>query len=26
VGQEVVYEAPGGNFRYEVVSFEPHTG
>jgi transcription elongation factor GreA len=26
VGQEVVYEAPGGSFRYEVVSFEPHTG
>jgi len=26
VGQEVVYEAPGGNFRYEVVSFAPHTG
>jgi transcription elongation factor GreA len=26
VGQEVVYEAPGGSFRYAVVSFEPHTG
>ncbi len=26
VGQEVVYEAPGGSFRYEVVSFEPHAG
>jgi len=25
-GQEVVYDAPGGSFRYEVVSFEPHTG
>jgi transcription elongation factor GreA len=25
-GQEVVYEAPGGNFRYVVVGFEPHTG
>ncbi|MEX2101391.1 MAG: GreA/GreB family elongation factor [Actinomycetota bacterium] len=26
VDQEVVYEAPGGNFRYVVVGFEPHTG
>jgi transcription elongation factor GreA len=26
VGQEVLYEAPGGSFRYEVVSFEPHAG
>jgi transcription elongation factor GreA len=26
VGQEVVYRAPGGSFRYEVVSFAPHTG
>lgn len=25
-GQEVVYEAPGGSFRYVVVGFEPHTG
>jgi transcription elongation factor GreA len=24
-GQEVIYEAPGGSFRYSVVSFEPHT-
>ena len=23
---EVVVEAPGGSFRYRVVSFEPHTG
>jgi transcription elongation factor GreA len=23
---EVVYEAPGGSFRYRVVAFEPHTG
>jgi transcription elongation factor GreA len=23
---EVVYEAPGGSFRYLVVAFEPHTG
>jgi transcription elongation factor GreA len=23
-GQEVVYEAPGGSFRYVVVGFEPH--
>jgi transcription elongation factor GreA len=23
--QEVVYEAPGGNFRYRVVEFRPHT-
>ena len=26
VGHEVLYEAPGGSFRYEVVSFEPHVG
>jgi len=25
-GQEIVYEAPGGSFRYAVVSFAPHTG
>jgi transcription elongation factor GreA len=25
-GDEVVYEAPGGNFRYHVVGFRPHTG
>ncbi len=25
-GKEIVYEAPGGNFRYVVVSFEPFTG
>ncbi len=25
-GQEVVYEAPGGSFRYSVVSFEPFSG
>jgi transcription elongation factor GreA len=25
-GQEIAYEAPGGTFRYVVVSFEPHTG
>ncbi len=24
-GQEVIYEAPGGSFRYSVVSFEPHS-
>jgi transcription elongation factor GreA len=24
--QEVVYEAPGGSFRYMVVGFQPHTG
>ena len=23
---EIVYEAPGGSFRYRVVAFEPHTG
>ncbi len=23
---EVVYEAPGGKFRYRVVSFKPHSG
>ena len=26
VGEEIVYQAPGGSFRYEVVSFEPHAG
>jgi transcription elongation factor GreA len=26
VGEEIVYQAPGGSFRYEVVSFEPRTG
>ncbi len=26
VDQEVVYEAPGGKFRYVVVGFEPHRG
>ncbi len=26
VGTEVLYEAPGGNFRYRVVAFEPYTG
>jgi transcription elongation factor GreA len=25
-GKEIVYEAPGGNFRYVVVSFKPFTG
>ena len=25
-GQEIVYEAPGGSFRYVVVGFEPHAG
>ena len=25
-GQEIVYEAPAGSFRYVVVGFEPHTG
>jgi transcription elongation factor GreA len=25
-GAEIVYEAPGGSYRYRVVSFEPHTG
>ena len=24
--QEIVYEAPGGSFRYVVVGFEPHVG
>jgi transcription elongation factor GreA len=24
--QEVVYEAPGGSFRYRVVALEPHAG
>jgi transcription elongation factor GreA len=23
---EVVYEAPGGNFRYRIVDFKPHAG
>jgi transcription elongation GreA/GreB family factor len=26
VDSEVLYEAPGGNFRYLVVGLEPHTG
>lgn len=26
VDDEVVYEAPGGKFRYVVVSFQPHMG
>jgi transcription elongation GreA/GreB family factor len=25
-GQEVAHEAPGGTFRYVVVSFEPFAG
>lgn len=25
-GQEIAYEAPGGVFKYVVVSFEPHSG
>jgi transcription elongation factor GreA len=25
-GDEIVYDAPGGSFRYVVVSFLPHTG
>jgi transcription elongation factor GreA len=25
-GQEVAYEAPGGTFRYRIVSFEPYSG
>jgi transcription elongation factor GreA len=25
-GQEVSYEAPGGTFRYRIVSFEPFSG
>jgi transcription elongation GreA/GreB family factor len=25
-GDAVSIEAPGGSFRYEIVSFEPHTG
>jgi transcription elongation factor GreA len=25
-GDEVVYEAPGGNFRYRIVEFRPHAG
>jgi transcription elongation factor GreA len=25
-GDEVSIDAPGGSFRYEIVSFEPHTG
>lgn len=26
IDEEVVYEAPGGSFRYVVVKFAPHTG
>jgi transcription elongation factor GreA len=26
VDAEIVYEAPGGSFRYRVVAFEPHAG
>jgi transcription elongation factor GreA len=26
IGDEVEYEAPGGVFRYTIVSFEPHRG
>jgi transcription elongation factor GreA len=26
VDAEIVYEAPGGSFRYRVVAFEPNTG
>jgi transcription elongation factor GreA len=26
VDQEIVYEAPGGSFRYVVVGFAPHAG
>ena len=25
-GDEVVYQAPGGNFRYRIVEFQPHVG
>lgn len=25
-GQEIVYQAPGGSFRYVVIGFQPHTG
>jgi len=25
-GDEIEIEAPGGSFRYEIISFEPHTG
>jgi transcription elongation factor GreA len=25
-GEEIVYQAPGGSFRYVVVGFQPHTG
>ena len=25
-GEEIVYQAPRGSFRYVVVGFEPHTG
>jgi transcription elongation factor GreA len=25
-GEEVVYEAPGGSFRYRVLEFRPHAG
>ena len=26
VGEEITYEAPGGSFRYRIVSFLPHVG
>ncbi len=26
VGERVTYAAPGGEFSYEIVGFEPHTG
>ena len=26
IGDEIVYEAPGGTFRYRIVSLEPFTG
>ena len=25
-GDEVVYQAPGGNFRYRILEFQPHAG
>ena len=25
-GQEIVYDAPGGSFRYVIIGFEPHGG
>jgi transcription elongation factor GreA len=25
-GDEVLYQAPGGNFRYRIVEFHPHAG